>query len=230
MRRPLLTEAQWAEIAPLLPTPKRSPLGGLPRVSDRACLEGILSVLRTGARWRDLPDEFPVRRRVGADSPNGSDKTCGCRCGGRSSAPSMHGGGSTGVRPSWTARSPRRKGGAGLGKTRKGRGRSSWYWSTARVFLSECTWPRRISRSPRRRNARDSSRAPRGPRPSQAEAKAHHCGPRLRRPRVVGPVEAARHPAHRAAPLLAPRAVSRRTPSATVPTTLDHFSARMRGS
>ena len=58
----MLTEAQWARIAPLLPKRKRSPKGGRPRVESRACLEGILWVLRTGARWADLP------RRYGAAS------------------------------------------------------------------------------------------------------------------------------------------------------------------
>jgi transposase len=56
---PFLTDAQWARIAPLLPQPKRRPHGGRPRADDRACLEGILWVLRTGARWRDLPDRYP---------------------------------------------------------------------------------------------------------------------------------------------------------------------------
>ena len=55
MGRPLLTESQWAKIAPLLPQRKASKRGGRPRASDRACLEGILWMLKTGARWEDLP-------------------------------------------------------------------------------------------------------------------------------------------------------------------------------
>jgi transposase len=54
-----VSEEQWARIAPLLPKRRRSPQGGRPRVDDRARLEGILWVLRTGARWRDLPREYP---------------------------------------------------------------------------------------------------------------------------------------------------------------------------
>ena len=54
-----LSDEQWARIGPLLPVHRPSRKGGRPRVADRACLEGILWVLRTGARWRDLPDRYP---------------------------------------------------------------------------------------------------------------------------------------------------------------------------
>ena len=47
-----LTNAQWDLIAPLLPSPKRR---GRPRADDRRTINGILWVLRTGARWADLP-------------------------------------------------------------------------------------------------------------------------------------------------------------------------------
>lgn len=54
-----LTDAQWAKVARLLPEEKRSPLGGRRRIDDREVMEGILWVLRSGARWKDLPREYP---------------------------------------------------------------------------------------------------------------------------------------------------------------------------
>jgi len=52
-------DEQWKHISPLIPEPVSSPKGGRPPADDRKCFEGILWVLRSGTRWRDLPDEFP---------------------------------------------------------------------------------------------------------------------------------------------------------------------------
>ena len=54
----LLPDALWDLVEPLLPIPPRRPKGGRPRVSDRACLTGIVFVLRSGVPWRMLPLEF----------------------------------------------------------------------------------------------------------------------------------------------------------------------------
>lgn len=55
-----LTDAQWEVLAPLLPKGKSGPgKRGRPPIENRAVLEGILWVLRTGARWKDLPSEYP---------------------------------------------------------------------------------------------------------------------------------------------------------------------------
>ena len=50
-----LTDAQWAVIQPLIPRQGRM---GRPRADDRRTLHGILWVLRTGARWWDLPQWY----------------------------------------------------------------------------------------------------------------------------------------------------------------------------
>ena len=55
----LLTDAQWEKIRPLLPKRRKRPHGGRPPADDRKVLEGILWILRSGARWCDLPEEFP---------------------------------------------------------------------------------------------------------------------------------------------------------------------------
>ena len=49
-----LTDDEWAAIKPMLPNKSR----GVPRVNDRRVLNGIFWVLRSGAPWRDLPDNF----------------------------------------------------------------------------------------------------------------------------------------------------------------------------
>ena len=54
-----LTDEQWALISDLFPVPTPNPRGGRPRADVRQCLEGILWVLRSGARWKDLPRTFP---------------------------------------------------------------------------------------------------------------------------------------------------------------------------
>ncbi|MDQ7780555.1 MAG: transposase, partial [Planctomycetota bacterium] len=55
-----LTHTQWELVAPLIPKPKRRPDGrGRPPRDPREVLNGVLWVLRTGARWKDMPDRYP---------------------------------------------------------------------------------------------------------------------------------------------------------------------------
>src|SRR6059058_215527 len=49
-----LTDDEWTAIKPMLPNKPR----GVPRVNDRRVLNGIFWVLRSGAPWRDLPNNF----------------------------------------------------------------------------------------------------------------------------------------------------------------------------
>ena len=55
MPAPLLPDALFSLIEPLLATPPFKPKGGRPCLSDRACLKGILFVLQSGIPWRMLP-------------------------------------------------------------------------------------------------------------------------------------------------------------------------------
>jgi transposase len=54
-----LNDRLWERVRPLLPVYRPSAKGGRPRADDRACFEGIVSVLRNGLLWRDLPDRSP---------------------------------------------------------------------------------------------------------------------------------------------------------------------------
>src|SRR5436190_19582601 len=59
MAKPLVSDALWEKLQPLLPPPPPvNPKGGRPRVSDRACLCGILFVFKTGITWEYLPQEM----------------------------------------------------------------------------------------------------------------------------------------------------------------------------
>ena len=48
MAKPLVSDELWALVAPLLPPEPPKPKGGRPRVPDRACLTGIIFVLKIG--------------------------------------------------------------------------------------------------------------------------------------------------------------------------------------
>lgn len=57
--KPFVTDSQWNLIQHLFENPDPSPLGGRPRVDPRACLEGIIWILKTGAHWKFLPERYP---------------------------------------------------------------------------------------------------------------------------------------------------------------------------
>ncbi|MGQ9513507.1 MAG: transposase, partial [Thermoproteota archaeon] len=55
-----LTDEQWAILKPLIPKPpRRSDNRGRPWKDSRAVLDGVLWILKTGARWQDLPKTYP---------------------------------------------------------------------------------------------------------------------------------------------------------------------------
>mgnify|MGYP006195914979 CR=1 FL=1 len=54
LKRYELSEAQWVRIAPMLPGKASDP--GRTALDNRLFVNGVLWVLRSGARWSDLPE------------------------------------------------------------------------------------------------------------------------------------------------------------------------------
>ena len=65
-----LTQEQWAAVRELIPEPSRRADGrGRPWRGSGEVLEGTVWVLRSGARWKDLPERsHPIRLVIGASS------------------------------------------------------------------------------------------------------------------------------------------------------------------
>jgi transposase len=58
MNDQLVNDVLWQTLESRLRR-RRYPKGGRPPVDDRACMEGILYVLRSGCAWGRLPKNFP---------------------------------------------------------------------------------------------------------------------------------------------------------------------------
>jgi transposase len=142
----LLTDEQWKKIEPLLPVFKRSKKGGPKPKDNRRIFEGILWVLRTGARWKDLPERYPSPstcwRRLRQWEDEGVWEALW-----RAFLGQLDAAGKLDWSEAFADGSfaPAKKGASGSARPNAARARSSWWWSTAKVFLWECTWtpPRR---------------------------------------------------------------------------------------
>ena len=83
MGEQVLTDQLWKRLQPLIPTPpRRYRFPGRRRVDNRAAVEGILFVVRTGIRWNDLPTSaFGARARpAGGGCRTGTKPGCGSGC------------------------------------------------------------------------------------------------------------------------------------------------------
>jgi transposase len=58
MAKGLVPDALWDRVEPLIPAEPPKPQGGRPRLDDRACLTGIIFVLKSGIPWELLPQEM----------------------------------------------------------------------------------------------------------------------------------------------------------------------------
>lgn len=58
MSKSLVPDELWNRRAPLVPEEPPKAKGGRPRVPDRACLTGIVVVLKSGMPWEMLPPEL----------------------------------------------------------------------------------------------------------------------------------------------------------------------------
>lgn len=144
MRKPLLTAAQWKKIEPLLPktkVPRKGKRRGRPPKPHRVVLEGILWILRTGARWQDLPRDFGVSpsvcwKRLRAWEEQGVWLRLW-----RAFLSELDQRGRLDWQESFLDGSfaPAKKGATASAKPSAARARSGWWWSTARGFLWEAT-------------------------------------------------------------------------------------------
>lgn len=71
-----LSDEQWRQIAPPLPTDVR----GKERVDDRRVISGILHVLKSGCRWKDCPPDMVHRQRSIIVSRGGPSAVYGKPC------------------------------------------------------------------------------------------------------------------------------------------------------
>lgn len=146
-KKRFLSDAKWAKIEPLLPKLPRHPRGGRPWADNRAVLEGILWILYSGARWKDLPDTYPSAstcwRRLKLWEEQDVWLTIWRTFLGTLDERGQLRWSETFMDGSFF---PAKKGGWRSVPPRGGKARSAWWWSTARVCLLESTWTLRPRR------------------------------------------------------------------------------------
>ena len=131
-----LTDAQWQLIQPLFGTDD-SPRRGRPRRPARDVLDGVLWILKTGARWKDLPPRYPsyqtCHRRFQQWVRDGTLEEAL-----RALAQDLKERGGLDIREAFIdgTFSGAKKGALALGKPSAARAPSSWQSQTATVFLS----------------------------------------------------------------------------------------------
>jgi transposase len=153
----LLTDEQWRIIEPLLPAPVGSPKGGPKPIGNRAVFEGILWVLRSGARWKDLPERYPSPSTCWRRLRDWEEQGIWERAW-RALLAELDEDQHLGWEEVFTdgTFSPAKKGAIVWEKPSVERVRSFWWWRSARVYLSVCMSP--LRRRQKSRSSRKPSR------------------------------------------------------------------------
>ena len=151
---PMLTDGQWRKIEPLLPKLRKSKRGGRPRADSRRVLEGILWIARSGARWQDLPAEYPSPatcwRRLRDWEEHGVWLTIWRAFLGELNRKGLLDWSEAFIDGSFASA---QRGALESERPSGARVQSAWWWSMATVFLWESTWDRP---RPRKSNSRKS--------------------------------------------------------------------------
>jgi transposase len=131
-----LTDAQGEKLSPLLPEFKASPRGGPKPIPNRAVFEGILWLLRSGARWQDLPERLPSPSTCWRRLRDWEEQGVWLKAW-RVFLAQLDAHGQLDWSEAFADGSfaPAKKGGAVSGRPNVVRARSGWWWSTAKVFL-----------------------------------------------------------------------------------------------
>jgi transposase len=140
MQKAFLSDGQWAKLEPLLPKERSR---GRPWADHRRVLEGILWVLRTGARWRDLPKEYPSASTCWRRLRQWEEQDVWLKIWRQFLSELDQQG-----RLDWSESfldgsfAPAKKGAPASARPSGAKARSGWWWSTAKVFLWEVNWSR----------------------------------------------------------------------------------------
>jgi transposase len=139
-REQFVSDAMWEKLEPLLPELRSR---GRPWRDSREVLEGVLWVLRSGARWKDLPSEYPSPSTCWRRLRRWEEDGTWLRVWRAFLAELDHKGildwEETFADGSFASA---KKGAPQSERPVAERVRSGWWWSTARVFLSEAPFIR----------------------------------------------------------------------------------------
>jgi transposase len=163
-RQKLLSDEQWELIGPLFPEPRRRKDNrGRPWAENRACFEGILWVLQTGAAWRFLPDEYPSPstcwRRLKQWEEEGIWLNAWRTLLGALDAEGLLKWDEAFLDGSFA---PAKKGAMQSAKPSAAKAQSGWYWETVKVFRWEFGWKVPLRQKLRLRTPRSNKSASRG--------------------------------------------------------------------